>query len=80
MLIGNIYRHPGGRGPPKESFSQLHDVCSLGIVLLEIGLWRPAVGFEHSYGDMSSTEILESLKEYGEIGLHIIWEVSMLEP
>ena len=64
MLSCNIYRHPDRQGPPEERFSQLHDIYSLGVVLLEIGLWRPAISFEHSYGDMGPAEISESLKEH----------------
>jgi hypothetical protein len=35
----NIYRHPDRQGPPRASFSKIHDIYALGIVLLEIGLW-----------------------------------------
>ncbi|KAH6683400.1 hypothetical protein B0J14DRAFT_146440 [Halenospora varia] len=38
----NIYRHPEQWGMPTTSFSILHDVYALGVVLLEIGLWKQA--------------------------------------
>jgi hypothetical protein len=38
----NLYRHPDRQGVPRTSFSKLHDLYSLGIVLLEIGVWQTA--------------------------------------
>ncbi|KAL8727202.1 MAG: hypothetical protein Q9181_005795 [Wetmoreana brouardii] len=39
----DIYRHPDRRGhQPAARFSMCHDVYSLGVILLEIGLWRRA--------------------------------------
>lgn len=36
----NLYRHPGRQGVcPEELFIMQHDVYSLGVCLLEIGLW-----------------------------------------
>ena len=35
----NFYRHPLRQGQPSESFDVEHDIYSLGVVLLEIGLW-----------------------------------------
>lgn len=36
----NLYRHPLRQRPPQKSFNQIHDLYALGVVLLEIGLWR----------------------------------------
>ncbi|KAL7920909.1 hypothetical protein ACQKWADRAFT_297059 [Trichoderma austrokoningii] len=36
----NLYRHPDRQGKPKRQFSRIHDLYALGVVLLEIGLWR----------------------------------------
>lgn len=44
QLSRNVYRHPKRWGTPRETFTQIHDVYSLGVVLLEIGLWE---GAEH---------------------------------
>ena len=38
----DIYRHPDRYGLPSVRFSKTHDVYSLGVVLLEIGLWQTA--------------------------------------
>ena len=42
-LRRNIYRHPDRWGQPSESFSKIHDIYSLGVILLEIGLWEPII-------------------------------------
>jgi hypothetical protein len=41
-LSRNVYRHPKRWGTPRETFTQVHDVYSLGVVFLEIGLWEGA--------------------------------------
>ncbi|KAL8878254.1 MAG: hypothetical protein Q9198_003895 [Flavoplaca austrocitrina] len=56
-LQRNIYRHPERWDYPKESFSKIHDIYSLGVVLLEIGLWEPIINFDGKKGG-------ESLKEH----------------
>lgn len=37
-----VYRHPDRHGMPGTGFNKMHDVYSLGVVLLEIGLWTTA--------------------------------------
>ncbi|KAI8250463.1 hypothetical protein K4K58_009771 [Colletotrichum sp. SAR11_239] len=41
-LEHDVYRHPDRHGLPGTSFSKMHDIYSLGVVLLEIGLWQTA--------------------------------------
>ncbi|KAI3006765.1 hypothetical protein CBS147346_3665 [Aspergillus niger] len=36
----NLYRHPDRQGVPTRQFSRLHDMYALGVVLLEVGLWK----------------------------------------
>ncbi|KAI8941752.1 hypothetical protein NX059_002956 [Plenodomus lindquistii] len=36
----DIYRHPDRQGEVRDGHTKEHDLYSLGIVLLEIGLWR----------------------------------------
>ncbi|KAL2854213.1 hypothetical protein BJX68DRAFT_233037 [Aspergillus pseudodeflectus] len=45
----NVYRHPEQWGLPTSSFNRLHDIYSLGVVLLEIGLWKPVISL-HRWG------------------------------
>ena len=40
----NLYRHPDIQDVAYSSFSKLHDIYSLGVVLLEIALWQTARG------------------------------------
>ena len=42
----DIYRHPERQGQPQETFKKIHDIYALGVVLLEIGLWEPAIKLE----------------------------------
>jgi hypothetical protein len=48
----NIYRHPARQGiHPEVDFNMLHDIYSLGVILLEIALWKPFVLLkEHTDG------------------------------
>ncbi|KAK4156074.1 hypothetical protein C8A00DRAFT_31126 [Chaetomidium leptoderma] len=42
----NLYMHPQQQAsPPVAGFNMGHDIYSLGVCLLEIGLWRPLVEF-----------------------------------
>jgi hypothetical protein len=41
-FLRNVYRHPQRWGVPTESFTPIHDLYALGVVLLELGLWREA--------------------------------------
>ena len=43
----DVYRHPDRQGHPTAVFNKWHDIYSLGVVLLEIGLWEPAVTQDH---------------------------------
>ena len=35
-----LYRHPERQGAPTKYFDKEHDIYAVGVVLLEIGLWR----------------------------------------
>ncbi|KAH8703901.1 hypothetical protein BGW36DRAFT_414266 [Talaromyces proteolyticus] len=42
----NVYRHPDRQGmDPSEKYSMQHDIYSLGVCLLEIGLWESFVEY-----------------------------------
>ncbi|KAF2160356.1 hypothetical protein M409DRAFT_37762 [Zasmidium cellare ATCC 36951] len=46
----NLYRHPERQGDfPSEKYNMQHDIYSLGVCLLEIGLWESFV--EYTYQD-----------------------------
>ncbi|CAZ84669.1 unnamed protein product [Tuber melanosporum] len=43
----NLYRHPSRQGTlPDNGYRMQHDIYSLGVILLEIGLWSPFVNEE----------------------------------
>lgn len=39
-LANNLYRHPDRWGRPTARFEKSHDMYALGVVLLEIALWK----------------------------------------
>ncbi|KAL6801218.1 hypothetical protein GGI42DRAFT_343272 [Trichoderma sp. SZMC 28013] len=47
-LARDVYRHPDRQQSPTQPFIKLHDIYALGVVLLEIGLWQPALTLEKS--------------------------------
>lgn len=38
----NVYRHPARQGVARQGHQKKHDIYSLGVILLEIGLWQCA--------------------------------------
>ncbi|KAF8243401.1 HET-s/LopB domain protein [Wilcoxina mikolae CBS 423.85] len=57
----NLYRHPNRQGShPEDNYLMQHDIYSLGVCLLEIGLWNsfviPAI---HSPGIFNISSMLE---------------------
>jgi hypothetical protein len=56
----NIYRHPERIGEfPAEEYKMQHDIYSLGVCLLEIGLWEPLVEYSEDGGQTTA--------EYGRV-------------
>lgn len=44
----NLYRHPDRQGMnPEEVYNMQHDIYSLGVCLLEIGLWESFLSYEN---------------------------------
>ena len=44
----DIYRHPERQGQPTTPFKKIHGIYSLGVVLLEIGPWEPAIKLQRN--------------------------------
>ncbi|KAF2874828.1 hypothetical protein BDV95DRAFT_656486 [Massariosphaeria phaeospora] len=58
----NLYRHPRRQGlTPEEYYSMQHDIYSLGVCLLEIGLWQSLVVYGE--GKPSPSSLLPVLAE-----------------
>jgi hypothetical protein len=61
-LEANIYRHPDQWGLPTVRFNKIHDIYSLGVVLLEIGLWKPAISLHRT--QFRGCELGSSVRNY----------------
>ncbi|KAF3917108.1 hypothetical protein ABW20_dc0105087 [Dactylellina cionopaga] len=48
-LDTDLYQHPERTGPPTASYNRVHDIYSLGVILLEIGLWKTAKDIYTNY-------------------------------
>ena len=44
-MLENIYRHPGTERGQRSAYRPAHDLYSLGLIFLEIGLWMPLSRF-----------------------------------
>ncbi|KAK2770378.1 het-s domain protein [Colletotrichum kahawae] len=54
----NLYRHPTRQGiQAQETYIMQHDVYSLGVCLLELGLWDSFVEYSPDEGEASSEKI-----------------------
>ncbi|KAH8646464.1 hypothetical protein BGZ60DRAFT_553738 [Tricladium varicosporioides] len=64
----DVYRHPERQGRPEARFNKLHDIYALGVVLLEIGLWEPALTLEkNKFGyTKNSKAIRDQLRKHAE--------------
>jgi hypothetical protein len=55
-LDRNLYRHPSRQGlSPREDYVMQHDIYSLGVCLLEIGLWKSLVTY--SFPDQNGNSV-----------------------
>jgi hypothetical protein len=65
----NIYRQPERMGEiPAEAYRMQPDIYSLGVCLLEIGLWEPLVKYSHaSPNDGGGDRSAEPTPSYGRV-------------
>ena len=64
----NIYRHPHRQGlVPDEHYVMQHDIYSLGVCLLEVGLWETFVSYTDSGKCEPSPALSESLTVSGAV-------------
>jgi hypothetical protein len=77
-VLGNLYRHPDRWEPkPSKRHDALHDLYSLGVVLLEIGLWKELPGLLSTTKDPKDFDISNwkacgvqsHLRKWGEASL-----------
>jgi hypothetical protein len=75
----NIYRHPKRQGlHPQERYTMNHDIYSLGVVLLELGLWRPLLSTglaklkESTEEEIAAGKVKDYLKKMAKERLPIV--------
>ncbi|KAI0179602.1 hypothetical protein GGR52DRAFT_589303 [Hypoxylon sp. FL1284] len=70
----NMYRHPDRWGHPRVDYTKAHDVYALGIVMLEVALWRDIESICKTSGqrpgNMKTSYVYERAKKkcQGEVG------------
>ncbi|KAI9706289.1 MAG: hypothetical protein M1820_004864 [Bogoriella megaspora] len=65
----NLYRHPSRQGnTPEAEYSMQHDIYSLGVCLLEIGLWASFVEYDDQGRHPQCSTALELPSESAELG------------
>jgi serine/threonine protein kinase len=59
----DVYKHPECQGEISERFKPVYDMYSLGVVLTEIGFWKPAEKLakmeENDYAEITRKKLLE---------------------
>ncbi|KAK0616479.1 hypothetical protein B0T14DRAFT_568079 [Immersiella caudata] len=72
----NLYRHPSRQGSsPREDYIMQHDIYSLGVCLLEVGLWRSFVEYPDTGGSPSLADHLEVSEKHGPRAAHQLKEL-----
>ena len=67
----DLYRHPERQGEkPEEAYKMQHDIYSLGVCLLEIGMWRTLVTYNSVKGQPTPSQLLPppDYSEKDEVG------------
>ncbi|KPM39368.1 hypothetical protein AK830_g7189 [Neonectria ditissima] len=55
----NLYRHPTRQGPtPQDDYLMQHDIYSLGVCLLEVGLWQSFFQYDVENGSTVASALL----------------------
>lgn len=66
----NLYRHPRRQGPrPDDYYIMQHDIYSLGVCMLEVGMWESFVFYVNEDGTCVPSPILGALS-----GGSSVWE------
>ncbi|KAL9118728.1 MAG: hypothetical protein Q9187_004724 [Circinaria calcarea] len=60
----DIYRHPDRQGlDPAKVYDMRHDIYSLGVMLLEIAIWKSFVVWDTTYGYLSNESAIQLLQK-----------------
>jgi hypothetical protein len=64
----NVYRHPDRQGDARKGHLKKHDIYSLGVVLLEIGLWQNLVDMFRNAAPspkpMNGSDVAKTLRKH----------------
>lgn len=64
----NLYRHPSRQGfNPRDDYEMRHDVYSLGVCLLEIGLWSSFIQYESGAGPRRPSTMITASSEKRDV-------------
>ncbi|RFU34982.1 hypothetical protein B7463_g1370, partial [Scytalidium lignicola] len=63
----DYYHHPDKRADPLMRYSRSHDIYSIGVVLLEVGIWRPLE--EVAY--IQSDDFLDTQKQFQKLAMKL---------
>jgi hypothetical protein len=55
----NVYRHPERHSVTRKGHRKIHDIYSLGVVLLEIGLWQLALAMLNERNKKYNPELIK---------------------
>jgi hypothetical protein len=73
----NFYRHPRHQGPPHDSQNEISDIYSLGIVLLEIGLWKTALDLYYQEAPEELSPFNASKRSWPDLECMQDWFISV---
>ncbi|KAM3455002.1 hypothetical protein NHJ6243_008691 [Beauveria neobassiana] len=75
-----LYRHPNRQGPtPRDDYIMQHDIYSLGVCLLEIGLWRSFVSYDLDSGHPIPLEALGLIRDAVPVESSVILKEKLVE-
>jgi hypothetical protein len=72
-LWKDIYKHPSRQGLyPYEDYCMQHDIYSLGVCLLEIGLWKSFITYDMGSTPKLDTKVLDIDEAQGSLSGHAL--------
>lgn len=63
----DYYHHPDKRLDPMIRYSRSHDIYSIGVILLEVGIWRPLEEVAYTQGD----DYLDTQRQFQKLALKL---------
>jgi hypothetical protein len=60
-MARDVCQHPDRQGAPNVQYQRVHDLYSFGVLLLEIGLWQPALKMFEDRIDITAEDMKKEL-------------------